>query len=384
MHIHRSLLLLFVGTPLLAQVPELPTTPPSTPMVLPPVVLKHDPTIEEVLKFSPDRITHKKVEGIWGIWAGDDLLKEMPSEKMAKETAELMQQYGMNQRLRVPGSHPPFELWLKDGAALRPTSLRRVVLYITPDSFNLREVSGMWCINDGTKTFYNFGKDETAAKRAIEIWNKHKFNQIGIQGAPNPALVFPMFDPFTDETYQKQKKIGKTPKPMVDELSMAHSALKSGLVIPALGYIGPKLTIDTTNAEGVATKDSYEVIAGEHKIARVTTDRHAKDNARFFQNSHANEMAQLGKGQHVLYLKEGQPLRGYTSGVSSITFLYDRIKAVEISKVWYVCEDNRPIAPCLDKEDAELVAAVLRFYKIDSMTTLGDPKKGGRYLFLRR
>ncbi len=390
---HRWLMFVFVLTSgnLLGQAPEppvpypIPSNEPSgEPKLLPPVVIKHEPTIEEVIKFSAEDIVHKKVEGVWGIWSGVTLLKEMPSEKWAKETAELMRSYGMNQRIRIPGSVPPFELWLKDEEALRPNSLRRVVLHVNPESLNLLNVGDMWCINDGLRIYYNFGKDKAAAMRAMELWKKYRFNQIGIQGVPNPVLLFPMFDALTEENFQKQKKAGRVVKFAVDELAILNHAMKTGLVLPSIGYVGPKTSIDTSNCEGVFNKDFYEVVAGDHKIARVPSDRHAKDNAQFFQNSRANEVVQIGKSQHVIYLRDGLPLRGYTAGVNSVTFLYDRLKAVEISKVWYVCEDQRPIVPCESQEDAQLLAAVLKHYKIDSMTTMGDPKRGGRYLFLRR
>src|SRR5262249_2185784 len=58
---------------------------------------------------------------------------------------------------------------------------------LEPTALRVELMSGQWCVKQGSRVLFNFGPRADEARQALQLIQKHQFNQVGLigQGAPS-------------------------------------------------------------------------------------------------------------------------------------------------------------------------------------------------------
>jgi len=389
----RRLLVALVGA--IAAAPALAQPAPSPellpPTVLEPVVLKapgplspaeaaqqRDATIkalkEEIVKFDPGAVTARAVDGHWQVRTSTEVLKDFGFDRGAAiEAARFIQELRVNQMGTVKGSNPPCEYWLVDGKAPRVMNTRAVILPVTARAIRAEQVGGTWVVTDGSKGLHDFGNNADAARQAAAVYWKYGFNQLAVIGAPQPAMLVPLTDP------QQADREKSAPVHLPSPLGVFGDVAKTSLLLPGNVYAGPKVRIDPEKL-AIARREGGNVVLvhGDDVIARFGGgEMEARTAMKALQDARVTEMARIGSTGFPLFLANGQPIPGEPLGATRMSIRADRLKTQKIRETWWVCEDFRPLVEAGTKDDAELLARVIKYFDLRMVCTIGRPETGG-------
>src|SRR5260370_11779474 len=117
----------------------------------------------------------RKVDGHWELWAGAVKIKELGNREVdAREVLRLIRVLNLNQIGTVGKPLPVMEYWLSDGRA--PQKMGRLnSVPIDPDSLQVANCQGQWCLVDEGRPWFTFGAEAGEARRALQIIKKYEF-----------------------------------------------------------------------------------------------------------------------------------------------------------------------------------------------------------------
>jgi hypothetical protein len=328
---------------------------------------------EDVRTFDPYAVRAHQTEGRWQVRAGAEVLKDFGADRAAAtEAARLIHDLRVNQVGTIPGARPDFQYWLTDGKAPRGSNARLVVVPVSARSVSAEMVGGTWIVTDGAKGLYDFGTDAEAARRAATVFWKYGFNQLGLVGGPQPALLCPLMDP----RQTAQDKV--TPLSPPSPLAVLEDAGRTSLLLPGNVYAGPKTALDLTKL--VAARRGEWVLAyGDMVLGRFGSNEQAARGAiKALQDARPTEVVRLGDGGFPLFLANGQPIHGEPLGGSKTSIRTGRLKVQKVRETWWLFEDTRPLMEAGLKTDAELLLLVVRFYDLKTVCLFGRPDAGLR------
>jgi hypothetical protein len=372
-----------VGSGLFAQAP---------PEVLPPTVLKSPGPLspaeaakqraeiinglkEELRPIDPSTLNAREIEGRWVVTAGREVVKDFGADRAsAHETARILRELRITQVGTVPGSRPELLYGLVDGKAPRGANARLTVVPVAARSVRAESVGGTWMVTDGTKGLFDFGTDAEAAKRAAIVFWKYGFNQVGVVGGPQPALLCPLVDP----RQQSIDKVAPPPNPI--PLAVLEDAARTSLLLPGNVYAGPKTQIDVKKLAAVL-RDEWVLTHGDDVLARFGSGESiARGALKALRDGQATEVVRLGECGLPLFLSNGQPISGGALGAAKTSLRAERLRVQKVRDQWGVFEDIRPVMQVGSKADAELLVQVIRFYDLKALCVFGQPEKGLRLL----
>jgi hypothetical protein len=329
---------------------------------------------EELVSFEPSDIQATQVEGRWKLQTRAVTLKDFGADRAsALEAARIVRDLGFNQFGTVPGAQPSFEYWLTEGKAPRSLNSRITILPIAARAIHAESVGGAWVLSDGTKALYDFGADADAAKRAAIVFWKYGFNEVGLVGAPRPAMYYPLFD-------ARQAALEKaSPMPPSSPLGVAGDVARTSLLLPGNIYAGAKSPFDVKKLETIRTKTGEWTLtyAGDVLARFGSVESSARGAMKFLQDVHANEIVHIGEGGFPFFLVDGQPIHGDPLGVTKTVFRGDRLKVQKVRETWWLFDDIRPLVEIGSKADAELMLRVIRQYDLKCLCLFGRPELGG-------
>jgi len=329
---------------------------------------------EDLVSFDPNAVTARLVDGHWQARTAAEVLKDFgPDRSSAQEAGRLIHDLGVNQLGTVNGSNPPFEYWLVNGKPPRLANSRAIVVPVFSRSVRAESVGGTWVLTDGTKGLYDFGADAAAAQRAAIIYWKYGFNQLGVIGAPQPTMFYPLTDP------AQAARERTAPGPMPSPLGVLGDASKTSLLLPGNIYAGPKQPLDPSKLK-VARGDRGEVVLlhGPDVLARFgSSEVEARNALRALQDAHVSELARIGSTGFPLFLANGQAIHGEPLGAIKTSIRADRLRIQKIRDTWWVAEDNRPLVEAGTRDDAEVMVKVMRFCDVRALCVLGRAETGG-------
>jgi hypothetical protein len=379
----------WVGGRLLAQ-------PPAAPEVLPPTLLKPTGPLspaeatrqrteiikglkEDLRPIDPGIVTARQVDGRWKVMSGAAVVKDFGSARAAAmETARVLQELRVTRIGTVPGSRPELLYGLVDGKAPRGANARLTVVPVAARSVRAESVGGTWLLTDGTKGLYDFGPDAEAAQRAAVVFWKYGFNQVGVVGGAEAAVLVPLVDP----RQAALDKVAPPPNPM--PLGVIQDAARTSLLLPGNVYAGPKSPIDPKSLKTVH-RDEWVLAHGDEVLARFGSAEHtARGALRALLDARPTEVVRIGECGLPLFLAHGQPVMGAPLGAAKTTLRAESLKVQKLRDQWWVFEETRPVLEVGSKTDAELVVQVVRFFDLKALCVFGQPDKGLRLLTMGR
>ena len=378
-----------VAGPLVAQ-------PPAAPEVLPPTVLEpvaraiagpvsaaelakqREALIkslkEELVTFEPGAVTARQTDGRWQVRTNDVVLKDFGADRVSAMTAaKMIQDLRANQMGTVKGANPPLEYWLADGKPPRLANSRAVLVPLIGRAIRAEYLGGTWIVTDGAKGLHDFGTDSEAAKRAAAVYWKYGFNQLAVIGTPQPTMFVPLADP----TQAAREKVN--PGPTANAIAVVSDVSKTSLLLPGNVYAGPKLPIDSLKLQ-VVRRQGGEValVHGDDVLARFgSSEVDARTAMRALQDGHVTEVARIGSAKFPLFLSNGQAIHGQPLGATKRSIRAERLKLQKIRETWWLVEDSRPLIEAGTRDDAELLAKVIRFYDLQCVCVIGRVETGG-------
>jgi len=330
-----------------------------------------------MVRFDPNQLALKKVDGRWQIIAGKQFLKDFgPQEREAAEALRLIRDLQFCQYGTIAGAIPAFEFWLEDeGNAPKGGFASKTVISFNARTLRVEQVTGAWVIRDDKMLLYNFGNDEAAAKQAFDIMKKHGFNQLGIIGAPRPVMTYLTVDQYSRVDPKDARN---------DVRDMINTISQQGLMLPKIGYAGAKLPIESRKLEAVKVQKEWVVSHGREVIARFgTQERKARDAVNLLQDCRVSEIVIVGSGGFPVYLASGKAPRTALVGTNVTRITAAQLTVKKQSDSTQIMDGRRAILTFANSPDAELVVKVLQHFEFDQFTVLGDPSKGGLRFFAK-
>jgi hypothetical protein len=355
--------------------PNGPTSP--SPRELPPGLTPKEEQ-PELLTFNPDTVQVTKLESRWIVRSGPEtMIRDWGANQMAAvEMARAIQELRVNQIGIVPGARPTFEYWLADGKAIAPLNSRRVVLPVSPNNLRAEAVGGVWVITDGARTFYDFGNDEAAAKKSLDLFQKHGFNQLGVIGSPRPVAFFPLRDPW-------QKDRNKKATPGSPSLGVINEVSQTNLLLSGNRLAGPKNPVDI-KLFSVKQKGEWALLYNEELVARFGNDRGQAEAAlKTLQYARPTSVAILGKIRFPIFLQDDAPISGAPLNAKLVRFVPERLRILKWNEKWWIFEEGRQVMEVGSKEDAQMLLEVIQSMRLEMLCTFGRPEQGGLRLLTR-
>jgi hypothetical protein len=376
----RTLIALLIVLTHVSHLLAQPTSPasPMDPAPLPSSVTGSPLTGVNLIRFEPADLGLKRINEHYQLWAGKQFIKDLGTrEREAMEAGRLVRDLGFTQFGTIPGASPAFEFWLSNDEAAKGGFAAKTIVNFNAKALALQRVGGAWVIRDDKQLLYNFGMQEDAAKQALTIIKKFGFNQFGVVGAPQPALTYLCIDPYPHAAPILQGT--PDPKEIVSKIA------EQGLMLPSVGYVGPRLPIEYRKLEAVRLQNEWVLTNDKEVMGRFGADpRLARDAQRILQDARITEVCPVGRCGLPIYLCSGQAPRIAGLGFNNVRFQPGQLKALQINNVWCIVEGTRVLFEFGDnRNDAELVLKVIQHFQFDQYLPIGDVNHGGIRFFVR-
>jgi hypothetical protein len=407
------------------------STPPAaqpTPLAL--------PAPEHLITFNPDMADLNWTGRDWQLAAGGVLLKNFgPREREAREALRLVRELRLSQYAPVGGPPPVLEYWLADGKAPSALSPGLHTVPLHPADIAVEQQDGQWCLNDGRRALFNFGRDEDGARQALAVIQKYGFAQVAVvgQGAPamlvfltaasdvpagaephvrvrpvsvphdppagpitsHPAPGMPGAAPAAPAGAPGAQPAAAPPAPQVMQAPVvpAIPALRptGAVVSPAapLDDLAERTPFDWRQVQLRQDGKDWRLTAGGLVLADFGTDeRAARIGLSAMQYYHFTERCVVGGdgGRLSYFLVNGQAPHGVLFGVDNRPFQPDRLEAKQVEGRWAVCEGDAPLLKFGAKPDeAKRAVEAIRRGGFDRLCRLGaDGDKGMTFLVRTR
>ncbi len=368
-----------------AQAPDAPQTLPPTvigvpraepPASLPvPVIRNGAPpkSVEQVERFDPAALTVTKSDGRYTLTADKVTLRDFGFDRAsADETRRVMQELGVNEAVSVPGSRPPFQVWLRDGKPSANTVARQVFLPVTAATVRAEAVGGVWVVTDGARGFFDFGTDAESAKVAAAVLTKHGFNQMGMIGSPRPVVLYPLFDRWAAQRAKLQPAMSPSPLGVLDDVA------QKNLILPGNVPAGPKTPLDPAQLQVVRGKTGeWAVMHNDELLGRFGSAEFAARGAlKAMQDAKVNQVVRVGAKGVPIFFADGQPMHSRPLGGTNVTFRPDRLKVQQVRGSWWLAEENRPLLEGGTKADAELLLKTIQHLHLTMSSQFGFAETG--------
>jgi hypothetical protein len=353
-----------------------------------------DATLPSTVHFDEAQVFLRMVDRHWQVWAGrvfsesgkpaQLLIKDFDlHEREANDTIQLIRDLHLSQYGVVPGATPPFEFWLSDDAGPKTTFGTKNLIKFNPQFLKVDNVAGAWIIHDDRQMLFNFCMRQEAAVTALAVMKKYNFNRLGAIGASTPVMTYFLSDPFGESRTRLNAPPGQLEvKDIVFKIS------QQGLLLPGLGYVGNRVPIEPRRLESIRFQGDWLVVQGKDVVVRFGPNSNdARDAMRLLLDTHVNEMCLIGKKNFPIFLCNGQAPRQAVLGFNSIRLTPSELTLKTLDSVDNKGRRNELF--CLaegehvlfelsdDRADAELVLKVLKHFRFDQLSLIGNPPQGG-------
>lgn len=420
-----------------AQPPFGPVAPTPPPGLLPPGVVRPDPTRptapqlpqankptplvgeavplpfrEEKFAVNALDVTVKRAAGAWQVWAGQRMLRDTgdapTSEATARDVARVYRDLRPTEWVTVGGGpRPVVEYGLTNGkpaATVVPPDGKndpqsgtgvqqaggtngplatgagaKVVRALDLRTVRTEAVRGVWVVRDDSNLLLNFGPDKAGAEQATAVIQRYGFNRVGLVGAPAaPAMSFLFAGP--DEKPQNGG-------PLVFQ-SQVDALAVTGIPVPGVGYIGEMVKLNPREIEARKDGTEWVVAAGAQVLGRFgPTEYTARDAARVIRDAGYTEFCRLGGTSGLtFFLKDGKPPARAPFSAQGRSFDAAAVKATQVNGKWQVTSAGRPLFDAASQQEAEIVARVVQAYGFDQLAQLssGSAKGGINFMVKNR
>lgn len=349
---------------------DLPASPPL------PVIRNGTPSkpVDQIERFDPTTLAVTKTDGRFTLTADKLTLRDFGYDRVtAEETARILRELQVNEVVTVPGSRPPFQVWLRDGKPATGMASRQIFLPVTTSALRAESVGGVWVVTDGARAFFDFGTEAASAKVAAALLLKHGFNQMGMVGSPRPTVLYPLYDKWTAERAKLQPAVMPSPLGVLDDIA------QKNLILPGNVLAGPKAALDAEQLKVVRSRaGEWMLMHNEEVMGRFGSVEYAARAAlKSIQDAKVNQVVRVGSKKVPIFLSDGQAMRGRPLGGTNVTFRPDRLKVQQVRGGWWLVEENRPMIEGGTKADAELLLKTLQHLRLTLSSQFGFAETGG-------
>lgn len=341
---------------------------------------------ENLVSFSSSQTEIRKVDGHWELWSGSIKIKSLGNrEGDAREVLRLLRAFNLNQRGTVGQPQAIMEYWLSNGRA--PQKMGRInSLILDPDTLQVANCQGQWCLVDENRPWLTFGARAEDARQALQIIQKYEFTDIIYVDPVNPAMM--VFLAGHDRRPKGAPSIIKSSGSGVNQSPLGKPETKG----PAQWFQPPQLHVNPTLSEPVtgrpmvrfdwrqATVQSkgldWQLLSNGIDLAHFGgREQEAREALRAVQTLHLTERCQIGDATPVFtfYLAESQPSHGMFFGAKTIPCHAKDLSLRQVGSRWVIGEfDHVILALGTSEEEARQVLDVLQYYKVDHLCQIGS------------
>jgi hypothetical protein len=340
---------------------------------------------ENLASFSAGQTEIRKVDGHWELWAGSTKIKNLGSrEADAREVLHLIRTFNLSQRGTV-GEPPIMEYWLSNGRAPQKMGRANSVIF-DPETLQVANVQGQWCLIDETRPWLTFGAQEADARKSLEIIRKYEFTEILYVNPLNPVMMVFLAG------HDRRPKTSPTIMKSAVNSSQQGFPGKPDNKNPGQWFQPPQLHVNPTLAEPVTGRPmwrfdwrqaavhskgfDWQLVAGDKVLAQFgSREPEAREALRAVQSLHLTERCQIGESTPVFtfFLMDGQPSRTIVFGAKTVAFDVKNLNLRQVAQRWAICEFDRVLLTLgSSQEEAQQVLKVFQYYKLDHLCQLGS------------
>ncbi len=383
---------------------------------------------EKLINFTSWETEIRKVDGHWELWAGPVKIKELGNrEADAREVLRLIRVLNLNQLGTVGKPLPVMEYWLTDGRV--PQKMGRLnSVAIDPDTLQVANCQGQWCLVDEGRPWFTFGAEAGEARRALQIIRKYDFTDIMYVGVGNPVMI--VFFAGSDKRPKGQlstlkrgeeaekgrggEGIGRKIEdrgPSIENLSPTpssilvprSSSLSSPQGGPAQWFQPPQLHVNTTLAEPVTGNAmvhfdwrhatvrcqnfDWQLVADGQVLAQFgSRELEARQALRAVQTLQLTDRCQVGNAAPALtfFFSNGEPTHGLFFGAKNQSCHPEDLSLKRVGLRWMIWEYDRPLlALGNNQEEAQQTLKILQHYKVDHICQIGTTDPPPVTIFVR-
>ena len=161
------------------------------PTIRPGTVTLADPGPEDCVSFNPQTTAVKQVQGNWKIVDGSHWMFDFGSKKNEADRAlAIIKKYRMNQSCFVGRPNPSFKYMLREGSAPAGAFAGEDCVSFNPNTATVQQAQGNWKIVDGSHWMFDFGSNESEARKSLAIIKKYGFTRSCFVGRPGPSFYY--------------------------------------------------------------------------------------------------------------------------------------------------------------------------------------------------
>jgi hypothetical protein len=347
-----------------------------------------EPCRENVLRFDPRQVEVRRIDGRWMLLAGDVWLKDFGrQEREAYQARNLVRNLDLTEYRSLGQPQPQFEYFLSHGQPPRGTTPGLQITAFDPAKLTLRQHSGLWCVLEENRPLFHFGLHQDQAEQALAILRRHGFDRIGRLGVSSRPLLTVLlksespFDAAPAATRPAQKPVPepKTPQPEAIPPRQA----------PAAAAANPftRLAFDFRQAQVRKVGSSWKIMVGTSTLKDFGPDEYAARQAlRLIQSSQVTEQYRLEKGgnRFEYYLTRGQAPRSRALTPAAVGFHPQTLTIRQLDSGWWITDLDRRLFEFDDPEVAQSVLDVIRRYRFDQVSYIGQSKQSMMYFATNR
>lgn len=385
-----------------------------------------------LISFSPDSAEVAWLNQHWQLQVAGRLLKDFGRHQDdARKAQRLIRDLRLNQYGTI-GSPPLLEYWLVDGKAPHGALSGMRVFSFDPANLKIENSGGDWCLAEGARTLFKFGRSRDDATLALDVIKKYDFSKLAVIGQAAPSMmIFLSGDNAAPNSRAHHQAIERDPArkdkdtkgpivlarkdsnvtnlatPVVPPLqttakseSGPRTAFASGKIhdLPSGRQLGaiPARPDATKLADRVAfdwrlvqvrrADKSWVLAAGNHVLARFgDKEPEAQQALSLVRHFHLTEQLNVGQPPYFsFYLVNGKPPRGLPLGLNAIAFQPDALTVRPQGSRWALCDENVPLLIFGETPaEARKFLDLIRKERFDRLINLGVSREEGMTLLMK-
>jgi hypothetical protein len=346
---------------------------------------------ENLITFDPAQTELRWVGGNWQLVSAGILVKDFGAHRAeAWEALRVIRSLHLTQQGTVGSPRPVMEYWLSDGQAPRSLGFGLRLLPINQASLGVERIQGQWCLHDASRILFNFGGQQSQAEQALDIVRRYGFSKIGYVGWPAPLMIYFLGDgngPGIPAAMQLQPQPIKPPATRTDPPAAAAQAngRPNSLVPLAVHQLSPPMVgnlgitsfrFEPTRVEIRNDRDSWQLVYGQHVLARLANSRDARQALGIVQHYRFTELCRIGAPEpsFSFFLARGQAPRGQCFGVPLQAFKIESLGVEQVGQDWVVVAGQQPLVNFgTRRDDAQELLQVIARYHFDHIGRIGPP-----------
>jgi hypothetical protein len=370
---------------------------------------------ESLVNFDPTTTQAVWSREGWKLMANGTVLKDFGKhESDARQALRLIQQLGVNQYGRVGTPAPVMEYWLRDGQAPLGIASGTRLLALDAPTMKAEQSQGQWVLRDKQRVWFTFGTRGDDAQLALGVMQKYGFTQVGLVGAPAPAMMVLTANPNRPGSgavatqaprtlpadpnaalagaasaalpalrnvaaQPNQPAMAFRPAQTMETLAPQQTSYLRGAPPTAPGQ-SDRVTFDYRQVQARQDQGHWKLMAGTRVLADFgSSEQDAKAALKAVQYYRLTEQHLVGgPTSHVAYyLSNGQPPHGIPFGVSAESIDRQRLTVQQVENRYAVLSGSRPLMYFGDRpDDARHVADVIQRYQFDHVCHVGPEESG--------